>query len=123
MRWLALALLLIAAKPAPEGSFTLEVQGYQVTVTLYDMQHAVRNDEVTLGTWCFRADGTQIPFGNRANPYIWEENWFGGFEPRTFALPLDAVVCTSELIAADWFKGEVLQAWVLDGPDTYPVGM
>lgn len=122
MRWLALALLLIAAKPAPEGQFTLQVQGYQVTVTLYDMQHAVRNDEVTLGTWCSRADGSEIPFGNRANPYIWEENWFGGYEPRTFGVPPDAVSCTSELIAVDWFKGIPQQAWILDGPEVYLVG-
>lgn len=123
MRRLALvALLLLAAKPAPEGSFSLQVSGYQVTVTLSGMQHVTRNDEVTLGTWCSDAEGVGIAFGNRANQFIWEENWFGGYEPRTFTVPSNAVVCTSELIAADWFKGVPQQAWVLDGPDTYPVG-
>jgi len=121
---LACTPFLAAAKPAPTGEFTRSITGFSVTVTLSNMQHVTKNDEVTLGTWCFRGDGTQIPFGNRANPYIWEENWFGGYEPRTFAVPSDAATCTSELIAADWFKGQVIQAWVLDGPDTYgvPIG-
>ena len=126
---LALAILLVvpllaAAKPAPTGEFTLAISGYDVTVTLSNLQHVTRNDEVTLGTWCFRADGSQIPMGNLGpphNPYIYEINWFGNYISVTFAVPSDAVTCTSQLVAVDWFKGIPQQAWVLDGPDTYPV--
>jgi len=125
MRKLLLLLLLVplisAAKPAPTGEFTLAISGYDVSVTLDNITHLTKNDETTLGTWCFRADGTQILMGNRANPYIFEVNWFGGWTPVTFTVPSDAVTCTSELIAADWFKGVVQHAWVLDGPDTYAV--
>lgn len=119
---LACILFLTAAKPAPTGEFSLTVSGFDVTVTLSNITHLTQNDEVTLGTWCFRADGSQILMGNRNNPYIYEINWNGRWVPVTFTVPGDAVTCTSQLIAADWFKGEVLQAWVLDGPDTYAVG-
>jgi hypothetical protein len=116
-----LILPFLAAGPAPTGEFTLAISGHDVTVTLSNITHLTKNDETTLGTWCFRADGTQIPMGNRGNPYIFEVNWFGTWDPRTFTLPSDAVTCTSQLIAAEWRNGQVLRVWVLDGPDTYGV--
>ena len=110
-----------AGRPDAEGRFELDISGYDVTVTLYDVQHVTRSDEMTLGTICFRADGSQILMGNRANPFIYEVNWFGGFMPVTFTVPSDAVECRSALIVADWFKGEVKKVWWLQGWDSFIV--
>ena len=104
------------ARPTPTGSFTITFQGRVGTVVL-DVKGATSQDETTVGTWCFRADGSQIPMGNLGpphNPYIYEINWFGHLDrPGTLPIPDDAVNCTSQLIVADWFKGEVVQAWTL----------
>lgn len=121
--------LALAAKPSPTGSFEIAVSGYTVTATLSNMSHLTQNDEVTLGTTCVDATGTSLVMWDTTtnnaghNPYILEVHWNGRWTPATFTVPSAAVVCQSELIAADWFKGEVLQAWVLDPWRSYPVGV
>jgi hypothetical protein len=118
-----LALLLTAAGPAPTGSFTITWNGRIGTVALQDIKGATSKDETTVGTWCFRADGTQIPMGNEGNPYIFEINWFGHFDRLgTVTIPDDAANCTSQLIVAEWFKGQVIQSWVLHTV-SYPCGV
>jgi len=118
-----------AAKPAPTGEFTLQVDGYVVMASLSNMSHLTQNDEVTLGTKCVDAAGVEIVMWDTStnnaghNPYILETHWWGRYDRvATFTVPANAVVCNSQLIAADWFKGEVLKAWILDGPDTFTVG-
>ena len=106
--------LILAAGPAPTGSFTITWDGRNGTIALQEMKGATSKDETTVGTWCQRADGTEIPMGNAGNPFIFEVHWFGHFD-RLGALPIppDAATCTSQLIVAEWFKGQVVQAWVL----------
>jgi hypothetical protein len=119
---LALAgLLLLGAAPAPTGSFTMSDGPYReggtVTFTFGRMTHVTRNDEVTLGVWCFRPDGSQLRWGNRNNPHIYEFNSFGEFaHPQVLALPVEGTgyACTARLVVVDWFKGIPRQAWVID---------
>lgn len=117
-----LALLLLAARPAPSGTFTMSPAPYHegdtISFTFGPTAHMNRNDEVTLGVWCILPDGSQIPWGNRSNPYIYEFNSFGGFDESTVYLYLPiygtGYTCHAGYIEADWFKGVPLQAWTLD---------
>lgn len=123
---LAIAALAIAetagARPAPSGSFTLSpapyIEGSSVSFTFGPLSHGNRNDEVTLGVWCVLLDGSQIPWGNRSNPYIYEFNSFGGFDQATVSLPLPVYGtgydCTARYVEVDWFKGNPIRAWTLD---------
>jgi len=118
---LALALPLLAAA-TPQGQVDISVSGYDVTFTLHDMQGVNQNYEVTVGTTCTDANDTQLPIGNAGNPYIYEVHWFGHYDRLgSFTAPPEAVSCRSQLIAAKWFKGEPVQAWVLDPWETYTV--
>ena len=107
----------------PAGTFTVGSstyhEGESAAFTFGQITGVNRNYEVTLGVWCFLPDGSQIPWGNRANPYIYEFNSFGTvYSGLTvyLGLPVDGTgySCTARLIAARWFKGTVLQAWTLD---------
>jgi hypothetical protein len=110
-----LAILTTARGVAPSGQVDIGVSGYNITFTLHDMRGVNQNDEVTVGTHCFRADGSQIPVGQGGNPYIYEVHWFGHYDRLgSFTAPPEAVACRSQLIAAKWFKGTVTAAWVLD---------
>jgi len=111
----------IAASPTPTGSFTLSngpyVEGGSITFTVSNVTHVTRNDEVTLGIWCFAPDGTQLRIGNRNNPYIYEFNSFGDFPaPAVWPLPINGTGynCTARLVVVDWFKGVPVRAWTLD---------
>ena len=77
----------------PAGSFTLTPESLSedqtALFTVGQLTHVNRNYEVTLGVWCLLPDGSSIPWGNRANPSIYEFNSFGtALENQTVALPL-----------------------------------
>jgi len=127
MRKLALAALGVmllapsARAVTPSGQVDISVSGYDVTLALRDMRGVNQNYEVTVGTTCTDAAGTQLVMWDTStnnaghNPYIYEMHWFGHYaRVGTFTVPTEAVACRSELIAAKWFKGEVTAAWVLD---------
>ena len=121
-RWLLLAVLLIAASPAPSGSFTMSpgpyAEGGTVTFTIGSITHVGHNDEVTLGVWCIKPDGSQPLLGNIGhNPYIWEWNSFGqpvGSRDLYLLVEGTGYVCTARLVEVDWFKGQPVRAWTLD---------
>jgi len=124
--WLGLIVpLILMAAPAkavtPSGSVDISVSGYDVTFALRDMKGVNQNYEVTVGTTCTDAAGTQLVMWDTStnnaghNPYILEIHWFGHYDRlATATMPLEAVACRSQLIAAKWFKGEATAAWVLD---------
>src|SRR5206468_6119337 len=111
------------AGPDPAGTFTVGSteygEGDVASFTFGQITGVNRNYEVTLGVWWFLPDGSQIPWGNRGNPYIYEFNSFGNvFSGTTQFLDLPVYgtgyACTARLIAARWFKGTCVQAWTLD---------
>jgi len=111
----------IASSPDPTGNFTFPnisyVEGGSITFTVSRVTHVTKNDEVTLGIWCFAPDGSQLLIGNRNNPYIYEFNSFGGFvSPQVWSPPINGTGydCTARLVAVDWFKGTPVRAWTLD---------
>ena len=121
---------LFAAAPAPEGSFTMSGgsgpyhDGGSVTFTITRVTHAQRNDEVTLGVRCTRADGTNVPVGDQwmqhvgKSPYLAEWNTFGGFDgfQPVFELYYGGdYTCLAQIAVISWFKGEPTQAWIIYG--------
>ena len=107
------------ASQEPAGTFSVGASTYQegdtASFTFGRITGVNRNYEVTLGVWCFLPGGSQIPWGNRSNPYIYEFNSFGTvYSDWTVYLDLPVYgtgySCTAQLIAARWFKGAIPMA-------------
>jgi len=137
MKWLlrlALAApvltLVLGAAPAPAGTFTLSpapyVEGGSVTFSFDQVSHVNANYEVTLAVWCTEPNATEIPWGNRGNPYVYEFNSFGrqGLgKSVTMGLPVEGTgyFCEALYLAVDWAKGTPQESWALDY-QTFQVG-
>jgi len=122
--------LVLGAAPAPAGTFTLSsapyVEGGSVTFSFDQPSHVKPNYEVTLAIWCTEPDGTQIPWDNLSNPYVYEFNSFGrkGLgNSVTMDLPVQSAgyFCEALYLAVDWDKGIAHQSWALDY-HTFQVG-
>lgn len=108
----------------PTGSFSFYPlsprEGDYIVFKFGKIEGVTNNYEVTLGVWCFLPDGSQIRWGNRSNPYIYEYNSFGnvysGYTTEPLYLPIfnTGYSCTSRLVAVLWKKGNPVQAWTLD---------
>lgn len=127
----SLVINVAAAKPDPSGTFSLSDGPYYGggSVTYYPgpVKNVTNSYEVTIGTWCVLADGTQLRWndygiGSGNNPYINEFNSFDGW-PDGFALtlPLPAtgqeMNCIAREIAAWWkpnIRDHPVEAWTLD---------
>jgi hypothetical protein len=109
-------------KPEPSGSFSISpaphYEGGTVEFTFGKISNVTNSYEVTLGVVCFLPDGTQIRWGNRGNPYIYEFNSFGNVYSY-YTVSKDLPVygtgydCQASLISARWWKGTVLEVWTL----------
>jgi len=132
---LACTVLLIAASPAPEGSFTMSggsgpyTNGGSVTFTVSPITHVNNSYEVTLAVGCQRPDGTEVPVGDQwmqhqgKSPFLAEWNTFGGFNgvQPVFQLTYGGdYTCLARLAAIKWVKGIPVQSWFLD-QDTFVV--